>query len=88
MSEHRGSSRASRARPLPDHCGRAAERGRRPSPPVPVRPGTEDRPRRSATTVLDVDGLDQPAIRGLLTLLWDLGHDVVAVISQPKERLS
>ena len=40
------------------------------------------------TTVLDLDGLDQPAIRGLLTLLWDLNHDVVAVTSQPKERLS
>jgi len=39
-------------------------------------------------TVLDIDGLDQPSIRGLLTLLWDLGHDIVAVDSQPKERLS
>ena len=44
--------------------------------------------RGDQTTVLDLDGLDQPAIRGLLTLLWDLGHDVVAVISQSKERLS
>jgi len=39
-------------------------------------------------TVLDIDGLDQPSIRGLLTLLWDLGHDIVAVDSQTKERLS
>ena len=30
-------------------------------------------------TVLDLDSLDQPALRGLLTLLWDFGHDVVAV---------
>jgi hypothetical protein len=26
---------------------------------------------------------DQPALRALLTLLWDLGHDVVAVL-QPR----
>ena len=39
-------------------------------------------------TVLDLDGLDQPAIRGVLTLLWDLGHDVVAVTNQSKERSS
>lgn len=37
-------------------------------------------------TVLDLNGLDQPAVRGVLTLLWDLGHDVVAVTNQPKER--
>ena len=43
--------------------------------------------RRDHETVLHVVGLDQPAIRGLLTLLWDLGHDVVAITSQPKERL-
>ena len=39
-------------------------------------------------TVLDLDGVDQSAIRGLLTLLWDFGHDVVAVSHQPKERMS
>jgi hypothetical protein len=39
-------------------------------------------------TVLDLEGLDQAAIRGLLTLLWDFGHDVVAVANQPKERTS
>jgi len=32
--------------------------------------------------------LDQPAIRGVLTLLWDLGHDVVAVTNQSKEHSS
>lgn len=37
-------------------------------------------------TALDLDSLDQSAIRGLLTLLWDFGHDVVAVSNQPKER--
>jgi hypothetical protein len=39
-------------------------------------------------TVLDLDALDQPAIRGVLTLLWDLGHEVVAVTNQSKERSS
>lgn len=39
-------------------------------------------------TVLDLNGLDQPAIRGVLTLLWDLGHNVVAVTNQSKERSS
>lgn len=37
-------------------------------------------------TVLDLGGLDQAALRGLLTLLWDLGHDVTAVSNQPRER--
>jgi hypothetical protein len=39
-------------------------------------------------TVLDLKGLDQPAIRGLLTLLWDFGHDVVAVANETKEPTS
>lgn len=39
-------------------------------------------------TVLDLDGLDQSAVRGLLTLLWDLGHDVVVVTNQATERSS
>ncbi|MEV6492925.1 hypothetical protein AB0M20_30530 [Actinoplanes sp. NPDC051633] len=30
-------------------------------------------------TVLTLDSLDQPALRSLLTLLWDFGHDVIAV---------
>lgn len=42
--------------------------------------------RGDSVTVLDLDGIDQPALRGLLTLLWDLGHDVVAVSSQPSGR--
>lgn len=42
--------------------------------------------RVDSVTVLDLDGLDQSALRGLLTLLWDLGHDVVAVSSQPRGR--
>ncbi len=41
--------------------------------------------RLDGDTVIDLDGLDQPAIRGLLTLLWDFGHDVIAVSHQPKE---
>ena len=40
--------------------------------------------RIDSATVLDLDGLDQSALRGLLTLLWDFGHDVVAV-SQPTQ---
>jgi hypothetical protein len=39
-------------------------------------------------SVLQLDGLDQPAIRGLLTLLWDLGHEVVTVTNQSTERPS
>lgn len=32
---------------------------------------------------------DQPALRALLTLLWDLGHDVVTVLSHsPSTRRS
>ena len=38
-------------------------------------------------TVLVQDGLDQPALRGLLTLLWDFGHDVIAVSTQPMEQM-
>jgi hypothetical protein len=44
--------------------------------------------RAGRRTVLDLDGLDQPALRGLLMLLWDFGHDVVAVSNQPRERTS
>jgi hypothetical protein len=44
--------------------------------------------RADGETVLDLEGLDQPAIRGLLTLLWDFGHDVVAVTDETKERTS
>jgi hypothetical protein len=44
--------------------------------------------RAGSWTALDLDGLDQPALRGLLTLLWDFGHDVVAVSNQPRERTS
>jgi hypothetical protein len=29
---------------------------------------------------------DQPALRALLTLLWDLGHDLVAICGCRKER--
>jgi hypothetical protein len=33
------------------------------------------------TTVLDVDAADQPALRALLTLLWDVGQEVLEVKS-------
>ena len=35
-------------------------------------------------SVLTVDGLDQAALRALLTLLWDTGHEVVRVTSTPE----
>ena len=38
-------------------------------------------------TVLALDGLDQPALRGLLTLLWDFGHDVIAVSTATMEQM-
>lgn len=31
------------------------------------------------STLLDVGPVDQPALRALLTLLWDVGHDVLDV---------
>lgn len=36
-----------------------------------------DRP--TDRTVLTVAGVDQPAVRALMILLWDLGHDVLAM---------
>jgi hypothetical protein len=30
-------------------------------------------------TTLTVDGLDQAAIRAVMTMLWDSGHDVMAM---------
>jgi hypothetical protein len=38
-------------------------------------------------TVLTLDSLDQPALRGLLTLLWDFGHDVIAVSTRTMEQM-
>jgi len=32
--------------------------------------------RRGRSTVVDLVGADQPALRALVTLLWDLGHDL------------
>jgi hypothetical protein len=37
---------------------------------------------RTGTVVL-VDGLDQSSQRALLTLLWDTGHDVISLRSDP-----
>lgn len=39
---------------------------------VTIRPGTR-------RTALELDAVDQPALRALLTLLWDVGHDVLSV---------
>ena len=33
----------------------------------------------STRTVLEVDLVDQSALRALLTLLWDVGHDVLSL---------
>ena len=35
--------------------------------------------RVSLDTVLVVDDVDQAAVRALLTLLWDAGHDVIGL---------
>jgi len=35
--------------------------------------------RVSLGTVLVVDDVDQAAVRALLTLLWDAGHDVIGL---------
>jgi hypothetical protein len=40
----------------------------------------------AAATVLDVRCADQPALRALLTLIWDAGHDVLSLnptVEQP-----
>jgi|tagenome__1003787_1003787.scaffolds.fasta_scaffold20844085_3 hypothetical protein len=47
---------------------------------VAVTPSTGD-----SVTLLDLEDVDQAAMRGLLTLLWDFGVDVLAVSNQPKE---
>lgn len=41
----------------------------------------------SGQTVLALDSLDQPALRGLLTLLWDFGHDVTALSTRSMEQM-
>jgi len=42
---------------------------------VAIRPGTQ-------RTALELDAADQPALRALLTLLWDVGHDVLSVTTE------
>jgi hypothetical protein len=42
---------------------------------VSIRPGT-------GRTALELDAVDQPALRALLTLLWDVGHDVLSVTTE------
>jgi hypothetical protein len=34
-------------------------------------------------TVLIVENLDQAAVRALLTLLWDAGHEVLSLAAEP-----
>ena len=47
--------------------------------PVAIQPGGD-------STLLDIGPVDQPALRALLTLLWDVGHDVLDVTAdQPRE---
>ncbi|GAA3615692.1 hypothetical protein GCM10022236_17210 [Microlunatus ginsengisoli] len=38
---------------------------------------------RPGDCTLLLDGLDQAALRALLALLWDAGHEVVALTSEP-----
>ena len=48
---------------------------------VTIRAGTTRE--RDTSTVLEVDLVDQSALRALLTLLWDVGHDVLSLDSFP-----
>jgi hypothetical protein len=48
---------------------------------VEIRPGAD-------TTVLDLAVADQPALRALLTLLWDVGHEVLLVMSLPAKEIT
>lgn len=41
--------------------------------------GVSIQSRSGQPTVLDLRSADQPALRALLTLLWDAGHDVLSV---------
>lgn len=47
---------------------------------VTIRAGTVH---RGGRTVMELDLVDQAALRALLTLLWDVGHDVLSVDSRP-----
>lgn len=38
-------------------------------------------------TVLTVTGVDQPAVRALMVMLWDSGHDVLAMSTATGGRL-
>ena len=64
------------------HRGRPARRGRHRAIRAQYGRVVLSTRRVDRQTVLDLDSLDQPALRGLLTLLWDFGHDVVAVTNQ------
>lgn len=50
---------------------------------VTIRPGTVHQ--LGGHTVMEVDLVDQSALRALLTLLWDVGHDVLSVDSLPSQ---
>jgi hypothetical protein len=39
--------------------------------------------RHDSTTEVEVVCVDQPAVRAVLTLLWDLGHDVLSLDRDP-----
>jgi hypothetical protein len=39
---------------------------------------------RASDSVLTVDDLDQAALRALLTLFWDTGHEVLRLTSTPE----
>jgi hypothetical protein len=37
----------------------------------------------ASTTVVELACVDQPGVRAVLTLLWDLGHDVLSLTHDP-----
>ena len=39
--------------------------------------------RAGPATRVELTGADQPALRALLTLLWDAGHDILSFTSDP-----
>lgn len=45
-----------------------------------------DATRTTETTVLTIDDVDQAAVRALMLLLWDSGHEVLAMSVKPVDR--
>ncbi len=43
-----------------------------------------DATRTAETTVLTIDDVDQAAVRALMIMLWDCGHEVLAMSVTPR----